>query len=408
VVGEPAEIEIVRLGAQGDGIAETTEGGPRFVPFALPGERVRVVGDEMVEIVAGSHPQRSTPICRHFGTCGGCVAQHMSEDLYAEWKRGIVVEAFRQRGLAPEIAPLLRVPAGSRRRAVLTAKRVGETVTLGYHGRRSHALFDLEECPVLLTEIVAALPALRGVAGLLAGGEMRFTVLATPAGLDVAVDGKIGRADARAAAALARIAAQFGLARITLGGETIIERASPVLQTSGVDVLPPPGAFVQAVAAAEGALVSAVLDRIGKPKRAADLFCGVGTFTLAMARRSRVTAFDSDARSVAALQSSVRHAGGLKPVEARVRDLFREPLSPRELAGFDAVVLDPPRAGAKAQCEALAGSDVSSIAYVSCDPATLARDVRVLVDAGLRLGQVSVIDQFVFSAHVELVAALTR
>ena len=407
-MGEPAEIEIVRLGAQGDGVAETTDGAPRFVPFALPGERVRVVGDEMVAIVAGSHPQRRTPICRHFGACGGCVAQHMGEDLYAEWKRGIVVEAFRQRGLEPEIAPLQRVPAGSRRRAVLTAKRVGEKITLGYHGRRSHALFDLEECPVLLPEIVAALPALRSVAGLLAADEMRLTVLATPAGLDVSVDGKVRRADARAAAGLARIARQSGLARISIGNETLIERAAPVLRTSGVDVAPPPGAFVQAVAAAEDALVSAVLERIGKPKRTADLFCGVGTFAMAMARRSRVTAFDSDARSIAALQSAVRHAGGLKPVEARVRDLFREPLSARELAGFDAVVLDPPRAGAKAQCEALAGSDVSSIVYVSCDPATLARDARTLVDAGLRLGQVSVIDQFVFSAHVELVVALTR
>ena len=407
-MGEAAEIEIVRLGAQGDGIAETAEGGPRFVPFALPGERVRVAGDEMVEIVAGCHPRRTTPVCRHFGTCGGCVAQHMHEDLYAEWKRGIVVEAFRQRGLAPEVAPLLRVPAGSRRRAVLTAKRVGEKVTLGYHGRRSHALFDLEECPVLVPEIVAALPALRAVAGLLAGEGMRFTVLATPAGLDVAVDGKVRRADARAAAALARIAAQSGLARITLGGETIIERAVPVLQTSGVDVAPPPGAFVQAVAAAESALVGGVLERIGKPKRTADLFCGIGTFALGIARRSRVSAFDSDAGSIATLQTAVRHAAGLKPVEARVRDLFREPLSARELAGFDAVVLDPPRAGAKAQCEALAGSAVSSIAYVSCDPATLARDVRTLVDAGFRLGRVSVIDQFVFTAHVELVAALTR
>jgi len=408
VAREPAEIDIVRLGAQGDGIAESTDGAPRFVPFALPGERVRVADDESIEVLAGANPQRSTPICRHFGTCGGCVAQHMSEDFYAEWKRGIVVEAFRQRGLTPEIAPLHRVPAGSRRRAVLTAKRVGEKITLGYHGRRSHALFDLEECPVLSPEIVAALPALRGVAGLLAGEEMRFTVLATPAGLDVAVDGKVRRTDARAAAALARIAAQPGLARITLGGELLFERTAPVLQTSGVDLVPPPGAFVQAVAAAESALVGGVLERIGKPKRTADLFCGIGTFALGIARRSRVTAFDSDARSIAALQTAVRHAGGLKPVEARVRDLFREPLSPRELTGFDTVVLDPPRAGAKAQCEALAGADVSRIVYVSCDPATLARDARTLVDAGFQLGAVSLIDQFVFSAHVELVVALTR
>jgi 23S rRNA (uracil1939-C5)-methyltransferase len=405
---EASEVEIVRLGAQGDGIAETPDGRPRFVPFALPGERVRVIDDEMVEIVAPASPDRRAPICRHFGTCGGCVAQHMSEDLYADWKRGIVVEAFRQRGLAPNIAPLLRVPPGSRRRAVLTCKRAGESITLGYHGRRSHALFDLEECPVLMPSIVAGLPGLRAIAGLLPAGETRFTVLATRAGLDVSVEGKFPSPNARAATAFANIAAQHGFARITIADETIVERASPVLRTSGIDVVPPPDAFVQAVAQAEDALANAVLDRIGRPKRAADLFCGIGTFALAVARRSRVSAFDSDQAAVAALQMAVRHATGLKPVEARVRDLFREPLSPRELAPFDGVALDPPRAGAKAQCEALARSEVPGIVYVSCDPATLARDARALVDAGYRLGQVVPIDQFLFSAHVELVAAFTR
>jgi 23S rRNA (uracil1939-C5)-methyltransferase len=181
-----------------------------------------------------------------------------------------------------------------------------------------------------------------------------------------------------------------------------------VLKTSGVDIVPPPGAFVQAVAQAEDALANAVLDRIGTPKRAADLFCGLGRFAFALARRSPVSAFDSDQAAVAALQAAVRHASGLKPVEARVRDLFREPLSARELAPFDAVVLDPPRAGAKAQCEALAKSQVPRIVYVSCDQATLARDARTLVDAGYQLGQVVPIDQFLFTAHVELVVAFTR
>jgi 23S rRNA (uracil1939-C5)-methyltransferase len=300
------------------------------------------------------------------------------------------------------------VPPGSRRRAVLTCKRAGEKITLGYHGRRSHALFDLEECPVLMPSIVAGLPGLRAIGGLLPAGETRFTLLATPAGLDVSVEGKFRNRDAKAAAAIARIAAEHSFARITLAGETIVERASPVLQTSGIDVVPPPGAFVQAVAQTEDALANAVLERIGRPKRAADLFCGLGTFALAVARRSRVSAFDSDQAAIAALQMAVRHATGLKPVETRARDLFREPLSPRELAQFDGVVLDPPRAGAKAQCEALARSEVPGIVYVSCDPATLARDARTLVDAGYRLGQVVPIDQFLFSAHVELVAAFAR
>jgi 23S rRNA (uracil1939-C5)-methyltransferase len=407
VAGEAGEFEIVRLGAQGDGIAETPD-GLRFVPFALPGERVRVSGGDTVEVVANASSERRPPICRHFGTCGGCVAQHMSESLYADWKRGIVVEAFRQRGLSPDIAPLLRVPPGSRRRAVLTSRRAGERVTLGYHGRRSHAVFDLEECPVLSAEIVAALPGLRALARTLVGEEARLTVLATRAGLDVAVDGKVGRPDAKAAASIARIAAQYRMARVSIGGETIVGRAVPVLVTSGVDVTPPPGGFVQAVAEAESALADAVLARIGKPKRVADLFCGIGTFALALARKSRVSAFDSDGESVAALQAAARHATGLRPIETRVRDLFREPLSPRELAPFDAVVLDPPRAGAKAQCEALAGSEVDTIVYVSCDPATLARDARTLVDASYRLGEVVLVDQFLFTAHVELVTAFQR
>ena len=408
MAGEAVEVEIVRLGAQGDGVAEAADCQPRFVPFALPSERVRVIGDAMPEVMGPASPDRRAPICRHFGICGGCVAQHMSDNLYADWKRSIVVEAFRQRGLTPDVAPLLRVPPGSRRRAVLTCRRAGESITLGYHGRRSHALFDLEECPVLVPEIVAGLPGLRAIAGLKPAGDTRFTVLATPAGLDVSVEGKLRSPNAKTAAAMAQIAADHRLARITLSGETIIERASPVLQTSGVGVVPPPGAFVQAVAQAEDALAAAVLDRIGRPKRATDLFCGLGTFAFALARRSRVAAFDSDQAAVGALQAAVRHASGLKPVEARVRDLFREPLSPRELAPFDAVVLDPPRAGAKAQCEALAKSRVPGIVYVSCDPATLARDARTLVDAGYRLGQVVPVDQFLFTAHVELVVALTR
>src|SRR5262245_37038764 len=185
----------------------------------------------MPEIIGAASPDRRAPICRHFGICGGCVAQHMSDQLYADWKRGIVVEAFRQRGLTPDIAPLLRVPTGSRRRAVLTSRRQGDSVTLGYHQRRSHALFDLEECPVLVADIVAALPGLRAIAALLPAGEIRFTVLATAAGLDVSVDGKLAAPNAKTAAALARLAAEHRMARIVLGGETIVERAAPKLQT---------------------------------------------------------------------------------------------------------------------------------------------------------------------------------
>ncbi|KAB2912603.1 MAG: class I SAM-dependent RNA methyltransferase [Hyphomicrobiaceae bacterium] len=397
---------ITRLGAQGDGIAETAE-GPRFVPFALPGERVRLGAAEMPEVLPPASPERQAPICRHFGACGGCVAQHMSARLYGDWKRGIVVEAFRQRGLAPEVAPLVRVALGSRRRAVLTAQRRGGEIVLGYHRRRSGELLDLGECPVLVPEISAQLAALRAVAGALAEPELRLTVVASSVGLDIAVEGG-GRCDGKAAASIGRLAAEHRIARISVSGETLIERAKPVLPIAGVDLVPPAGVFVQAVADAEHAMAGLVTAAAGKARRVVDLFAGVGTFTFPLARRARVLAVDGEAEALAALSAAARGASGLKPIETKQRDLYREPLAALELKEFDAAVLDPPRAGARAQCEALARSAVPVVMYVSCDPATLARDVRTLVGAGYRLEAVTPIDQFLFSAHVEVVAVLRR
>ena len=399
-------IEIVALGAQGDGIAETGQ-GPRYVAFALPGERVRVADSGLPEIVSSPSPDRIAPMCRHFGVCGGCVAQHMGAALYADWKRGIVVEAFRQRGLAPQIAPLVHVPPASRRRAVLSARRAGGDIVLGYHRRASHDVFGLEECPVLVPDIVRQLAGLRQLARVMLKGEARITVLATPAGLDVALDTE-ARIDAAMTSQLAPVAAAYRFARISINGETVMQRARPTLDLGGVPLVPPPGAFVQAVGEAEDAMVERVRDAAGRSKRIADLFAGVGTFSFALARRARILAIDSDARAVAALAEAARHAQGLKPIETRVRDLFGDPLSPRELDAFDAVVFDPPRAGARAQAEALAQSRVPAVIAVSCSPATLARDARALVDGGYRIDSVVPIDQFLYSAHVEVVAILRR
>jgi 23S rRNA (uracil1939-C5)-methyltransferase len=302
----------------------------------------------------------------------------------------------------------LRVPPGSRRRAVLTAALERGHVTLGYHRRRSHDLFAVEECVVLAPVIVAALPGMRAVAVALGRRESRLTVLATPAGLDVAADGGPARLDAKTAAALAALAARHRIARISLNGEPIVEQARPALALSGAAVVPPPAAFVQAVAEAETAMVQQVLAAVGKAKRTADMFAGVGTFTFALAPHARVLSLDGDAKALAALADGARHASGLKPIETKVRDLFREPLSPKELEAFDAVVLDPPRAGARAQAESLARSKVKRVVYVSCNPGTLARDARILVDGGYRLERVTPIDQFLFSAHVEAVAIFAR
>jgi 23S rRNA (uracil1939-C5)-methyltransferase len=427
---QPEEVEITALGVQGDGVAETP-GGARYVAFALPGERVAAGSDGPPRLLSSPSPDRAQPVCRHYGRCGGCVTQHMGDRLYAEWKRGIVVGALRSRGLEPAVEPLRRVPAGSRRRAVLTARRAEGRVVLGYHRRRSHELVDIEECPVLLGGIVARLPALRAIAALLPAPAVRLTVLDTPGGLDVAADigvrkGKDGHRDGGkgsrkgdspmigrdAATALARIAAQHGLARVTVGGEVLVELVRPRLRIGEADLAIPPGAFVQAVRQSETMmrdLATAALDCApGRSRRIADLFCGVGTFTLALARRDRVLAVDSDAAAVAALTVAAQHARGLKPIEAKMRDLFREPLTARELEPFDAVVLNPPRAGAQAQARELARSGVETVVAVSCDPGTLARDAQILTDGGYAIASVTPVDQFVYAAHVETVAVLRK
>jgi 23S rRNA (uracil1939-C5)-methyltransferase len=406
VTPEPNGLEIAALGAQGDGIAETGAGRV-YVAFALPGERVEADASGQPRLLSQPSVDRATPVCRHFAVCGGCVAQHMGDRLYPEWKRDIVVAALRQRGLGADVAPLRRMPAGTRRRAVLTARREGRRIALGYHRRKSLDLVDIEECPVLHPDVSAHFPALRAIAAALPVPELRLTVLSTPAGLDVAVAGA-GRLQPAAAAEIGRIVTQHRLARIAVDGETVIERAAPLLNTAGCDIAVPPGAFVQAVEEAERAMAGLVVGAVGTARRVADLFCGVGAFTFDLARRARVLALDRDQAAIAALAAGARRAQGLRPIEARVRDLFRAPLSVKELEGFDAVIFDPPRAGARSQAQQLARSQVPTIVAVSCDPGTLARDARLLVDGGYAIESVTPIDQFVFSAHVETVAVFRR
>jgi 23S rRNA (uracil1939-C5)-methyltransferase len=400
-------LEIVRLGAQGDGIAPTS-GGERFVPFALPGERVRETPHGLPELLSPPSRDRRAPVCKHFGVCGGCAAQHMSGALYADWKRSIVIDALRHRGIETEVAPLAGIPRLSRRRAVLTAKRAASGIVLGYHRRKSHDLFAVEECPVLTSAIVNELRSLRALAAALEAADARLTVLATPAGLDVAIETE-KPAPASSTARLVQAAAPLSrIARVAVNGSIAFERTSPVLDIDGARIVPPPGAFVQAVTEAERMMADAILAATPKAKRIADLFCGIGTFTLRLARRTRVFAVDSDRRAIASLEAAVRQAQGLKPIDTRVRDLFRDPISPRELDDFDGVVFDPPYAGAKAQAQSLAHSKVPTIAAVSCNPATLARDLRILVDGGYRIERVIPIDQFLYAAHVEAVAILRR
>lgn len=395
------------LGHQGDGIAHA-DGKAIFVPFALPGETVAIGAGGALDVLEPS-ATRVAAACPHFGVCGGCVAQHMDEATYNAWKQGIVADAFAQHGFAqPPVQPLVRCGSGSRRRAVFTARRTGGGVVVGYHGRRSHDLIPIQACVVLEPGIVQALPHLRAMVEALEVADARITVLATRTGLDVALAADLKRLPAKAATALPALASLARAARVSFNAEPAVVRSAPALQMGPVTVKPPPGAFVQAVSEAEDAMRRAVSGALGKARRVADLFCGLGTFAYAAAEQARVLAVDSDKAAIAALEDAVRHAQGLKPVETLPRDLLREPLSPLELRDFDAVILDPPRAGAQAQAEALSKSSVPTICYISCNPATLARDARLLASDGYSLESVVPIDQFLYAAHVEAVAVLRR
>lgn len=405
-------LTIEALGASGDGIARRGDGRSVFVPGALPGE---VYDAETSALLSPPSPDRVVPTCRHYGSCGGCLAQHMGSAQYAAWKRDIVVAAFRQQGLAPHIDPLVTLAPDSRRRVTFAISRVRAQgklteTRLGFHARGAHTFVPIEECRVITPRIAAALPALSRLAGVLGGfdEDSRLHVADLIGGLDIVVQGKVKALDAETRRKVAERAAEAGAARLTIAGDVIIERALATLATSRGEITLPPGAFFQAVEAAERAIAAGVLEAVGKAKRVADLFSGIGTLTLPLAAQARVLAVDSEKPSLLALAEAGRRANGLKPIETKLRDLFREPLSVKELEGFDAVVLDPPRAGAKAQSEMLARSAVPVVAMVSCNSSTMARDVKTLVDAGFSVDWVRPIDQFVWSDHVEAVARLSR
>ncbi|QRM54542.1 class I SAM-dependent RNA methyltransferase [Sinorhizobium sp. BG8] len=411
-------VTIDRLGSGGDGIVATAE-GPVYVPFALPGETVaiaRVKNHGTVMSTTVASPERVEPVCVHFGpdgrngTCGGCNLQHASDSLYHDFKRELVADALRSKGLGPEIAPLVIARPGERRRVVFTARKTEKALLLGFNQQGSHHIVSIEECPISSAGIVSRLDAIRQVATALATSAepFRITVLETLSGLDLAFDGVRKIADKQRRAVTECVLSLRGIARVSVDGEILIEPQKPVIEFSGVPVSPPPGSFTQATRPAEEAMAEIVLAHIGKAKRVADLFAGSGTFSLRMARSARVHAVEGEDKALKALDHAARNTQGLKPVSVEKRDLFRRPLMASELKVYDAVVFDPPRAGAEDQCKELARSGVKKIVAVSCNPVTLARDLRILVDAGYRITSVTPIDQFLWSPHVEAVATLEK
>lgn len=402
--------EVVRLGISGEGMIEAPS-GPLFIPGALPGECVTQVDSRGWTLVSANSPQRRViALCPHVARCGGCSVQHMSDDLYHAWKETLLPEALRTQGIATRINSMISVPRRSRRRAVLSVRRDKRNAVIGFHGLRSQAIEPIAECAVLSPAIVTQLPVLRALTEILVSpeSEARIAVAATPHGLDVDFDSTGMALGPDVKLAVSRLVTQSGIVRLSMRGDALIVRAEPALLVAGVDVVPLPGAFFQAVGEAETAMQDLAVAGAGKAKRVADLFCGIGTFAIALARRARVLAVDGDRDLLAALRNAQNRAQGLKPIETKVRDLFSDPMSPKELEGFDAVLFDPPRAGAKAQAAALSRSKVKTVIAVSCNVATLARDLRTLVDGGYRIDSITPIDQFLFTPHLEAVAVLHR
>ena len=409
-------LAINRLAHRGDGVADTPA-GPLFVPYTLPGETVEVEQvpghpdrRSLLRVEVAS-PERIEPFCPHFGICGGCAIQHWTPARYREWKRGLVVDALGQAGLDVPVNELIDAHGDGRRRATFHARpgiRLG-TIEVGFAALRAHHIVGIDRCPVLAPSLDGAIAAAWAVAEALVPQKkpLDLQATATDAGIDMDVRGS-GPLNSARMGMLARLAGTHKLARLTRHGELIAQRSAPTVMVGRARVTLPPGAFLQATAAGEETLAQLVAGHVGNAKLVADLFCGVGPFALRLAERARIIAFDADAEAIAALKQAANMTPGLKPIEAETRDLFRRPLVAQELKRVDALVFDPPRQGAEAQARELAKSAVAIVVAVSCNPATFARDARLLVDGGYELKSVTPVDQFRHSAHVEIVARLER
>jgi 23S rRNA (uracil1939-C5)-methyltransferase len=409
-VAEPVEeLSIVALDAHGQGVAANGA----IVPGALPGERalVRLAGKraEVVEML-GAAAERAEPSCPWYGRCGGCAAQHMSDELYRQWKRRLVVEALKREGVAAEVGELVDAHGGGRRRATFHARFPhGQADEVGFMRARSHEIIAIDDCPLFSAGMAGAIAAARALSGDLRGlmKPLDIVVTSTLDGLDVDLRGS-GALERAETEKLARTAEALDLARVSNHGEVVIERRPLRVAFGEALVRLPPGAFLQATEAGETLLAEFAEQALADSKRVADLFCGAGAFAVRLARRREVFAADADAAAIVALAGAAGTTPGLRRLTAETRDLFRRPLKVDELASFDAALIDPPRAGALEQSRALAASALPLVVSISCNAATFARDARILIDGGFQIDAVTPLDQFRFSPHVEIAAVFRR
>ncbi|OHD00552.1 MAG: RNA methyltransferase [Sphingopyxis sp. RIFCSPHIGHO2_01_FULL_65_24] len=393
---------ITRIAARGDGV--TADG--RHVMGAVPGDHVR---DDGI-IVPG--PNRAEPPCRHFGKCGGCQMQHVAEPALADYVRDRVIGGLAGQEVSADVVlPALLSPAHSRRRAALTALRTGKQVAIGFNAAQSNQIVDMRMCPLLLPELFALVAPVRELLVLIAPSRrpVKVKMQMLDQGVELVLEG-VKAEGLDAAMALQDFAGANRLARFVIdqgdGYETLWQPDPPTVRFGGIAVEVPPFAFLQPTAVGQEALIEAVTRAIGDAPAVADLFAGVGTFALSVQAGRKIYAAEGARDAVAALTGAANRARAL--VASEHRDLFRRPLVPAELNRFGAVILDPPRAGAEEQAKELAASDVPAIAYVSCNPASFARDAKILVAGGYRLDWVQPVGQFRWSTHVELAGRFSK
>jgi len=406
------QVIIRRLGAKADGIADTSS-GPVFVPKVLPEETVTIERDGSHARLVGvdvPSPERETPFCPYFDACGGCATQHMKHGFYQAWKQETLIHTLRQARIEAPVEPLIDAHGEGRRRVTLHVRFPDRAMHVGFMAPRSHQIVEIAFCPITEPALKDQAPAIARAIGEHLKGPRKpldIQITTTQTGFDVDVRG-YGPLKDPDRLRLIDLAASLDLSRLSIHGDVIVERRPPAIVMGRAAVVPPAGSFLQATKLGEDVLAGLVTEACARAKRVADLFAGAGPFALRLAEKADVHAVEFDKGAMTALDKAARATPGLRRVTTEARDLFRRPLLTPELNAFDAVVLDPPRAGAEAQAKQLAVSKVPLVVSVSCDAATFARDAAILMATGYRLERVIPVDQFKHSPHLEVVGILRR
>jgi 23S rRNA (uracil1939-C5)-methyltransferase len=396
-------LKIDRLGSKGDGIG-IFDNANVFVTKVLAGETVEVIEGKLKHIVESS-PDRIAAFCKYFDRCGGCKFQHWQHAPYAEWKRALVVDALKSKGIDAVVDPLVDAHGAGRRRVALHVRQVGGQWVAGFMEAKSHDLVDIDVCPVLVPQLEEATALASSFGPTLGNCDVMITVADN--GLDVAVKAEREAAN-KHIAQFRLIMDKYKIMRLALNDEVVAQFTTPTIAIASAHVQLPINSFLQATAAGEDELIRLAKTHLTKAKKILDLFCGVGPFTFRLAEIGKVHGIDLDKKAIASLLQATRFVQGLKPITAEARDLFDNPLVAAELNEFDSVIFDPPRAGAEEQCKHLAKSKVKRIVAVACDVQSFARDSAILIKGGFKIGHVTPVDQFKYSAHVEIVASFTR